>query len=152
MTAIKRLGETERNPTAAATTTPTGTVSASTTTVTTTTAANNEFEGEIREFIRRDVNMRRAGAEMPEGVAAENGAQNLNSLIERVSGATVTEIDRVIAELQAIRSRLQTEGDRVRREITGYAGLSQSSVATMKVIADTISQLKPGMLMPPRND
>ena len=152
MTAIKRLGDAERNPTAAAAT-PAGTASTSSTSVTATTAATNEFEGEIREFIRRDVTMRRAGAETPEGAAAESGAQNLNSLIERVSGATVTEIDRVIAELQAIRSMLQTEGERVRREITGYAGLSQSSVATMKVIADTISQLKPGMLtMPPRND
>jgi hypothetical protein len=148
MTAIKRLGETERTTTAAATTT---TPASTATSATTTNAATNEFEGEIREFIRRDVSLRRAGAETPEGTAAEAGSQNLNSLIERVSGATVAEIDRVIAELQAIRSMLQTEGERVRREITGYAGLSQSSVATMKVIADTISQLKPGMLMP-RND
>jgi hypothetical protein len=30
--------------------------------------------------------------------------------------------------------------------------LSQSAVATMKVIADTLSQLKPGMQVPPRLD
>ena len=108
--------------------------------------AANEFEGEIREFVRRDVTMRR----QPEG--AESGAENLSSLIERVSAATVIEIDRVISELQNIRSLLHSEGDRVRREITGYAGLSQSAVSTMKVIADTISQLKPGMQIPPRVD
>ena len=62
------------------------------------------------------------------------------------------EIDRVIGELQNIRSLLHSEGDRVRREITGYAGLSQSAVSTMKVIADTLSQLKPGMQIPPRLD
>ena len=105
-----------------------------------------EFEGEIREFVRRDVTMRRH----PEGV--ESGAEYLSSLIERVSAATVIEIDRVIGELQTIRSLLHSEGDRVRREITGYAGLSQSAVSTMKVIADTISQLKPGMQVPPRLD
>ncbi len=105
-----------------------------------------EFEGEIREFVRRDVTMRR------HDIHADNGVENLSSLIERVSAATVIEIDRVIAELQNIRSLLHSEGDRVRRDITGYAGLSQSAVSTMKVIADTISQLKPGMQIPPRAD
>ena len=113
--------------------------------------ASNEFEGEIREFIRRDVTMRRQPDPLA-GVQADSGSENLSSLIERVSAATVVEIDRVIGELQNIRSLLHSEGDRVRREITGYAGLSQSAVATMKVIADTLSQLKPGMQVPPRLD
>jgi hypothetical protein len=113
--------------------------------------ASNEFEGEIREFIRRDVTMRRQPDPLT-GVQADSGSENLSSLIERVSAATVVEIDRVIGELQNIRSLLHSEGDRVRREITGYAGLSQSAVATMKVIADTLSQLKPGMQVPPRLD
>jgi ABC-type transporter Mla subunit MlaD len=73
-------------------------------------------------------------------------SDNLNSLLERVSGATVSEIDRLISELQTIRSLLQSEGDRIRREITGYAGLSQSAVATMKVINETLTQLRPSAL------
>jgi hypothetical protein len=60
----------------------------------------------------------------------------------------------LIAELQGIRTLLHNEGERVRREITGYAGLSQSAVATMKVIGETLSQLKPGnsVALPPRSD
>jgi hypothetical protein len=122
MTAIKRLGEVDRQ-------------------------ASNEFEGEIREFIRRDVSARRPGTEPIATSQAES--DNLNSLLERVSGATVAEIDRLISELQTIRSLLQSEGDRVRREITGYAGLSQSAVATMKVINDTLTQLRPNALTSP---
>jgi hypothetical protein len=113
--------------------------------------ASPEFEGEIREFIRRDTALRRPENERI--MESEPGAENLNSLIERVSGATVAEIDRVMAELQSIRALLHSEGDRVRREITGYAGLSQTAVATMKVIADTLTQLKPGIQhLPPRGD
>ncbi len=119
MSAIKRLGDVDRQ-------------------------ANSEFEGEIREFIRRDVSARRPGTEPI--AASQVESENLNSLLERVSGATVTEIDRLISELQTIRSLLQSEGDRVRREITGYAGLSQSAVATMKVINETLSQLRPSAL------
>jgi hypothetical protein len=122
MTAIKRLGDIERQ-------------------------ASNEFEGEIREFIRRDVSTRRPSAEPIATSQVES--DNLNSLLERVSGATVAEIDRLIAELQNIRSLLHSEGERVRREITGYAGLSQSAVATMKVINDTLTQLRPGALTLP---
>ncbi len=110
-------------------------------------AANSEFEGEIREFIRRDVSNRRPNAEPAAASQAE--ADNLNGLLERVSGATVTEIDRLIAELQNIRSLLLSEGERVRREITGYAGLSQSAIATMKVINETLTQLRPGPLTLP---
>jgi hypothetical protein len=119
MSAIKRLGDVDRQ-------------------------ANSEFEGEIREFIRRDVSARRPATEPITASQAES--ENLNSLLERVSGATVAEIDRLISELQTIRSLLQSEGDRVRREITGYAGLSQSAVATMKVINETLSQLRPSAL------
>ncbi len=130
MTAIKRLGDIDRSLER---------------------NAAPEFEGEIREFIRRDPALRRPLAERVDD--GENGAETLTSLIERVSVATVAEIDRVMAELQGIRALLQSEGERVRREITGYAGLSQSAVATMKVIADTLTQLKPGMAtLPPRGD
>ncbi len=126
MSAIKRLGDIERQ-------------------------ASNEFEGEIREFIRRDVSFRRQLGE-PVEFAAEPVPDNLNNLLERVADATVTEIDRVIFELQGIRTLLHSESDRVRHEITGYAGLSQSAVATMKVIADTLTQLKPGMRSIPRSE
>jgi hypothetical protein len=119
MSAIKRLGDVDRQ-------------------------ASSEFEGEIREFIRRDVSTRRPSSTGAEPIATSQAeSENLNSLLERVSGATVAEIDRLIAELQTIRSLLQSEGERVRREITGYAGLSQSAVATMKVINDTLTQLRP---------
>ncbi len=125
MTAIKRLGDVDRS------------------------ASNNEFEGEVREFIRRDMSLRRPGSSETDAAAEQPGTESLNSLLERVSGATIQEIDRLIAELQTIRGLLHTEGERVRREITGYAGLSQSAVSTMKVIADTLAQLKPGAVSAP---
>jgi hypothetical protein len=42
-----------------------------------------------------------------------------------------------------MRDMLRREGERVRRELTGYAGLSQSALASMQVIADTLAQFKP---------
>jgi hypothetical protein len=101
-------------------------------------ATAHEVEGEIREFVRRDLSvLRRPRSERSEA------AENVNSLIQRVSGASVIEIERVIAELTSVRDMLRSEGERVQREITGYASLSQAAMTSMKIIADSLAQWNP---------
>ncbi len=114
-------------------------------------AAANAFEGEIREFVRRDVAFLRRPRNEAEASPPEPVAENLNALIRRVSGASMDEIDRVIEELQSVREMLRAEGERVNREIAGYASLSHASMTAMKVIGDSITQWKsaPGK-QPPR--
>src|SRR5664279_3625698 len=64
-------------------------------------AAATAFEGEIREFVRRDVaTLRRQRSEGD--AAADPAAENLNALIRRVAGASMEEIDRVILELRSM--------------------------------------------------
>jgi hypothetical protein len=104
-------------------------------------AAANAFEGEIREFVRRDVAFLRRPRNEADA-AADPATENLNSLIQRVSGASMEEIDRVILELQSVRDMLRNEGERVSREIAGYASLSHASMTAMKVIADSLTQWK----------
>ena len=104
-------------------------------------AAATAFEGEIREFVRRDVaTLRRQRNEGD--AAADPAAENLNALIRRVAGASMEEIDRVILELQGIRDMLRSEGERVSRELSGYASLSHASMTAMKVIGDSLKQWK----------
>ncbi len=103
--------------------------------------AANAFEGEIREFVRRDVTaLRRPRADVE--TAGDPVAGNLNTLIRRVSGASMEEIDRVILELQSVRDILRDEGDRVSREVAGYASLSHAAMTAMTVIADSLTQWK----------
>ena len=104
-------------------------------------AAANAFEGEIREFVRRDVAFLRRQRSDAEP-AADPVADNLNALIRRVSGASMDEIDRVILELQSVRDMLRSEGERVSREIAGYASLSHAAMTAMKVIGDSLTQWK----------
>ena len=101
------------------------------------------FEGEIREFVRRDVAFLRR--QRPEAdTQSEPVSDNLNGLIRRVSGASMEEIDRVILELQGVREMLRSEGERVGREIAGYASLSHAAMTAMKVIGDSLTQWKNG--------
>ena len=69
-------------------------------------------------------------------------ANNINSLIQRVSGTSVQEIDKLIAELQGLRNYLQAEGERVQREIMNYAQLSQATTNSTKGIAESMAQWK----------
>ncbi len=94
-----------------------------------------EMEGEIREFVRRDV----ATLRRPEG-ESDAVANNINSLVQRVAGTSIQEIDRLIGELQTVRELLHNEGVRVQREIAQYAHLSQSAMQSTKIIADNLAQ------------
>ena len=99
----------------------------------------SEFEGEIREFIRRDVaHLRRAA---PDG-ASEQAVTSINTLLDRVSGSSVTEIDGLIADLSNVREFLKNEGERVQREIASYAQLSQVAMTSVKIIAESMTQWK----------
>ena len=111
-------------------------------------SAANEFEGEVREFVRRDASFRQRPRPQQAG---ESAMDNMNSLIQRVSTASVEEIDRVITELQAMRDLLRGEADRVQREISNYAGMSQAAMSSMKIIADSLRQLKPSSTPPARD-
>ncbi len=102
-------------------------------------AAANEFEGEVREFVRRDVTFRQRARPQ---LAGEGSAENVNSLIQRVATASSDEIERVIAELQLLRDQLRSESERVQREVSNYAGMSQAAMSSMRVIADSLRQLK----------
>ena len=94
--------------------------------------------------------MNSSAATWRRGVRARRGtdpsldpvADNLNALIRRVSGASMEEIDRVIAELQTVRDMLRREGERVSREIAGYASLSHAAMTAMKVIGESVTQWK----------
>ena len=96
-------------------------------------------EGEIREFVRRDVatSLRR----QPES-DSEMVANNITSLLQRVAGTSVQEIDKLISELQTLRDMLQNEGARVQREIVEYATLSQAALQSTKIIAESLTGWK----------
>ncbi|HLH88002.1 MAG TPA: hypothetical protein VKX28_06040 [Xanthobacteraceae bacterium] len=63
---------------------------------------------------------------------------NLNPVIRNVARASIQEIDLILLELQRIRDLVQHGGERLTRELTRYASLNQSVLATMKVIHESL--------------
>jgi hypothetical protein len=96
-----------------------------------------EMEGEIRDFVRRDV----ASFRRPEN-DSEVVANNIGTLLQRVAGTSVQEIDRLISELQRVRDLLQNEGARVQREIVEFATLSQTAMQSTRIISESLTTWK----------
>ena len=112
-------------------------------------AAVSEVEAGIRDFVRNDVAYLRRPVSLtsPEPMSADNGAtdaavNNVNSLIQRVAGTSLSEIENLIAELESLREVLHAEGQRVQREISSYAQLSQAAMKSTRMIAENVTQWK----------
>src|ERR1700742_253636 len=110
--------------------------------------AVSEVEAGIRDFVRNDIAyLRRPGpgtVSTPEATVLEPTHEatvnNVNSLIQRVAGTSLSEIENLISELESLRELLHAEGQRVQREISGYAQLSQAAMKSTRMIADNVTQ------------
>jgi hypothetical protein len=95
----------------------------------------SKLEGEIRELVSR-------GSTAP-GLQQENvnelAASNIGPMLRHVSGTSVQEIEKLIAELQSLGDMLQKEAARVQREIVGYAGLIQNARRSVRTISESLS-------------
>jgi hypothetical protein len=101
----------------------------------------NIVEGDIRELGRRDVSF--LHPRRSEVAAAEDAAlENLDELIRRIAGGSIDEIGRVIRDLESMHDMMRKEGERVSREIVGYASLGHSATTVMNVITGSIKQWK----------
>jgi hypothetical protein len=69
-------------------------------------------------------------------------ATKLGSLLERVVGASLQNIDDVILELQVFRERLDKESARMQREIVEYATMSQAAMQSTRIIAESLTSWK----------
>ncbi len=93
----------------------------------------------VQEFPRRDPRPYRRPAEPS---ASESLITQATSVVQRVAVTSVSEIDRLIAELETLREFLRQEGVRIQREIDGYARLSEEAVKSTKIIGESVTQWK----------
>lgn len=113
-------------------------------------AAVSQVEEGIRDFVRNDIAyLRRAAPSLaPEPqqqqheLSAEQTVATVSSLIQRVAGVSLSEIENLVQELESLRDVLHTEGQRVQREIAGYAQLSQAAIKSTRMISENVAQWK----------
>ena len=65
------------------------------------------------------------------------------TLIQQFAATSIAEMDRLVTELQEVKSQLQSKGQQVEREMVRYTKLTQMASFTAKIIFHTISQWHP---------
>src|SRR5438045_9534753 len=89
-------------------------------------AAVSEVEPVFRDYARSDMANLRRPASLPSSTetalepSTEASGNNINSLIQRVAGPSVTEIENLISELESMRELLHAEARRVQSELPRY--------------------------------
>jgi hypothetical protein len=77
----------------------------------------------------------------PESSDGDMSGEQLGNLLRQVSKTSVGEIDGLLGELQTLRRKLQTDGDRIQRDIAEHAELSQHAMQLTKIISDSVKKL-----------
>jgi hypothetical protein len=95
-----------------------------------------QIEGALREFVGQEVRHPRRD---PKLITAD-AAANIESLAQRAT--TLGELRNVIQELQHLHDFLETEGDRIQREIAEYAQVSRTTANSTRLIADNMLNWK----------
>ena len=76
-------------------------------------------------------------------------SERMRATITRMTSSSARELDGLVSEIQEVREFLNSESERVQREIANYAQLNQRALAVIKMITQTISPWKSA---PPEKD
>jgi hypothetical protein len=97
----------------------------------------NNVEGGNRDYSRRDIAPNRRAP------TREDNLPSINSMVQNICNASLSEVERVIGELTQVRDMLKGESDRVQREINNYEALSEAAMSSMKIIGDSLAKWRP---------
>jgi hypothetical protein len=68
--------------------------------------------------------------------------ENLSKLLGQVSKSSTGEIDSLMGEFARLRGTLQTDGERIQREIEEYNALSQQAMQLTKTISESVEKVR----------
>jgi hypothetical protein len=83
---------------------------------------------------------------LPYARAAESEDQmpteNLSALLGRVAENSTSQIDDLVGDFGRLREKLQTDRDRIQREIEEYSRLSQQVMQFTKTISESVEKVR----------
>ena len=84
------------------------------------------------------------GVPSARGEGAVLSSETIEALVQKVRRPSVAEIDKLIGDLQGARSYLESESERIQQEMTRYAHLNDTALASVKIITESLGQWRNG--------
>jgi hypothetical protein len=103
-----------------------------------------QIDQALRDFVLQDTAHLRRDAETASRSRREprGATQMASDLVRQMAGASLNKLDETIADLSQVRDFLHTEGERIKREISGYLQLNQVAMGSTKFVVDNIAQCR----------
>ena len=84
---------------------------------------------------------------LPSAPAAEReedqmSTENLSALLGRVSENSTSQIDDLVGDFGRLREKLQTDRERIQRDIEEYTALSQQVMQLTKIISENVEKVR----------
>jgi hypothetical protein len=92
-----------------------------------------EFDTDMRDVLRAKK------ARLPD--VTKDAGDDYSGLVSGISVRSIQEIDHLIEGLQGLREKLNSDGDRLHRDIAQHAAFSQSIVDLTKIVTDGMTSV-----------
>jgi hypothetical protein len=102
------------------------------------------IEEEISNTVRSDRAAERRPKFKPLPEPGGELSETIGELIQKVGAPSITEIERLIADLQGARNYLKAEAERIQQDTARYAHLSDTASASVKIITESLGQWRKG--------
>ena len=108
-------------------------------------AKNQELHAEMRELIERTTLLSMEPSFPSQDRANETpnialtAPSDVSTLLERMSGLSLAEMDKAIQELQKARNFLRNEKERLRLEIAEHLRLTQAAMGSAKAVSASVA-------------
>ena len=104
-----------------------------------------QIDEALRVFVLQDTAHLRRDTENSSQSASGRDLENqpqISELLRRMAGASLNKLDETIVDLSRLRDFLHAEGERIKREISGYLQLNRIAIGSTKVVVDNIAQCR----------
>jgi hypothetical protein len=108
---------------------------------------NQKLDEKMREMIEESTSLSPTNEPRPASQDSANATPDIKpvlpsdvgTLLERMSGLSLAEMDRTIQELQKARNFLRNERERMRLEMAEYLQLTQAAMGSAKAVSASIA-------------
>jgi hypothetical protein len=77
-----------------------------------------------------------------EGDEAEMPTENFGGLLDQVTKTSTGEINSLIGEFERLRAKLQTDGERIKRDIDDYRALSERVMQMTASVSESVEKVR----------
>ena len=102
---------------------------------------NESSEMEFSETIY-DLTSARSAVRLVKNSDGDMEAQNVGTLVRRLSEAPRREIEGLVGKLMTLLKKLETDGVRIQLDIEEYAKLNQRVMQLTNIVADSVGKLR----------